>query len=303
MTIRSLCLIALVACGAPSHLVGQPASPRAITGGKFEASGVIYVPGSDGVLFVDDAQTRQVFWMELSEGGTQKAPAVEVALPGADVVDFEGMTTDGKYFYAVGSQSKHVGFDGDGLVRFTFDPATRKAGHVESVRELKRFLSRNVAELKGVEHHVGDEVLNIEAVAWDPKGNRLLLGLRAPVAGADALVVPLTLRDPGGPLTAENLQVEGGRAIKLPTGGAGLRSLEFDPVRNRFLVITGAALNAESRDFRIFEWDGTEGAPLTEVRSYRRKLKPEGITRARIAGRDATVIVFDTSAYDVVWGN
>jgi len=266
----------------------------------FEASGVVYVPGSDGVLFVDDAQTREVFWIELSSDGVQKNPAVAVPLPGADVVDFEGMTTDGKYFYAVGSQSKNVGFDGDGLVRFTFDPATRKAGHIESVRGLKRFLSRNVAELHGVEHRMGDEVLNIEGLAWDPRRARLLLALRAPVAGSDALVVPLTIRDPKGPFAAENLTVEGKRAMRVPTGGAGLRSLEFDPLRNRFLLITGAAHNAENRDFRLYEWDGTEGSALREVRSYRRKLKPEGITRARIAGRDATVVVFDVSAYEVI---
>lgn len=300
--VRGLCLLSLIASCAASELVGQPSAPHPITGGKFEASGVVYVPGSDGVLFVDDAHTRQVFWMELSGSGVQKAPAVEVVLPGADVVDFEGMTTDGKYFYAVGSQSKNVGFDGDGLVRFTFDPATGKAGRIESVRELKRFLSRNVAELKGVEHQMGDEALNIEALAWDAKRSRLLLGLRAPVGGRDAFVVPLTLRDAEGPFTADNLQVEGQRSIKVPTGGAGLRSLEFDPVLDRFVLITGAAHNAEIRDFRLFEWEGTEGSIPQEVRSYRRRLKPEGITRARIAGRDATVIVFDTSAYEVVWG-
>ncbi len=292
---------ALIVLGAVSELIGQPAAPRRIAGGNFEASGVVSVPGSDGVLFVDDAQTQKIFWMEFSGTGAQKDPAVGVALPGADVVDFEGMTTDGEYFYAVGSQSKNVGFDGDGLVRFTFDPATRTAGHIESVRALKRFLSQNVAELKGVEHQVGDTALNIEGLAWDSAHNRLLLGLRAPVAGGDALVVPLTLRDPGRPFAIENLAVEGTRAIRVPTGGAGLRSLEFDPSRNRFLLITGAAHNAESRDFRLFEWDGTEGAALQEVRSYRRKLKPEGITRARIAGRDATVIVFDSSAYEVIW--
>ena len=211
------------------------------------------------------------------------------------------MTTDGRYFYAVGSQSKNAGLDGDGLVRFTFDSATRKAGSIESVRALKRFLSRNVVELRGVEQHIGEEALNIEGLAWDAKHNRLLLGLRAPIGGRDALVVPLTLRDPGRPFTAENLAVEGNRAIRVPTGGAGLRSLEFDPSRNRFLLITGPAHDAENRDFRLLEWDGTEGAALQEVRSYRRKLKPEGITRARIAGRDATVIVFDTSVYEVIW--
>src|SRR5688572_28671442 len=140
--VRDLCFLVAIALLAASELVGQPAGPRRIAGGKFEASGVTSVPGTNGALFVDDGQTRKIFWMEIADDGGQKGAAVEVPLPGVDVVDLEGMTTDGKYFYAVGSQSKDVGFDGDGLIRFTFDGATRQVGRVESVRDLKRFLSQ-----------------------------------------------------------------------------------------------------------------------------------------------------------------
>lgn len=46
--------------------------PRPIAGGPFEASGVAYVPGTTGVLFADDHESRAVFWMELGPDGTQK---------------------------------------------------------------------------------------------------------------------------------------------------------------------------------------------------------------------------------------
>jgi hypothetical protein len=189
-------------------------------------------------------------------GETLANPAVEVPLAGVDVVDLEGITTDGRYFYAVGSQSKRTGLDGDGLVRFTFDPATRQIGKVESVR--------------------------------------------APVSGHDALVVPLTLRDANGPFTAANLVVEEKRAMRVPTGGDGLRSIEFDAARDRFVVITGAVLDAETADFRMLEWDGRDGAVPDQVRIYSRKLKPEGVTRARVAELDATVVVFDVGSYEVI---
>jgi hypothetical protein len=297
--VRDLTVLALISLAAASGLEGQPASPHRINGGTFEASAVVHVPGSDGVLFVDDGQTRQVFWMELSPEGTQTSRALPVPLMGVDVVDLEGLTTDGHYFYAVGSQSKKTGFDGDGLVRFTFDPATRKAGGIESIRGLKRFLSQHVAELDGVENRVGDAALNIEGLAWDSREGRLLLALRAPIVDGHALVIPLKLRDVNGPFAAGNLTVDGQRAIRIPTSGAGVRSIEFDPQRDRFVVITGAALNAENADFRLLEWDGRDGSPLDEVRQYSRKLKPEGITRAEIAGRESTVIVFDTGLYEV----
>jgi hypothetical protein len=297
--LRRVLLVALIGLGATSQLVGQPTLHR-IRGGLFEASGVVHVPGSDGVLFVDDGQTSNIRWMELSGDGSQKGPSIAIPLPGVKVVDLEGMTTDGVHFYAVGSQSKSVGFDGDGLVRFEFDPAARKVGKIESVRDLKRFLSRNVAELRGAEHRIGDEALNIEGLAWDPTQSRLLLGLRAPVSGADALVVPLSLRDPAGPFTAENLAIDGKRVIRIPAAGAGLRSIEYDSARSSFVIITGAALNAENTDFRVLEWSGQEGTFPVEIRRYSRKLKPEGITRATVAGRDARVIVFDTGNYEVI---
>jgi hypothetical protein len=300
--VRDLVFLAAIALVAASELVGQPATQqRKIAGGTFEASGVVGVPGTNGALFVDDGNTTQIFWMELTADGAQKGAAVAVPLPGVDVTDLEGITTDGKYFYAVGSQSKTVGFDGDGLIRFTFDPATKRAGGVESIRGLKRFLATHVAELKGTEHKVGDAVLNIEALAWDQRESRLLLGLRAPVAGGDALVIPLKLRNADGSFAADNLMVDGKGALRLPLGGAGLRSLEYDPVSSRFVLFTGAALNDENADFRLLEWDGRAGsAAPREVSRYSRKLKPEGITRLKLEGRDAMLVVFDVGSYEVI---
>src|SRR5215475_6483320 len=37
-------------------------SSRAFQGGLFEASDVVSVPGTDGVLFVDDNRSNEVFW-------------------------------------------------------------------------------------------------------------------------------------------------------------------------------------------------------------------------------------------------
>lgn len=275
------------------------ALPRTIAGGFFEASAVAYVPGTSGVLFVDDASNREIYWMEVSADGAQKAPAVRVPL-GADVTDLEGMTFDGASFYVVGSQSKRSGFQGDGLVRFKFDPKTRRTEAVERIQGLKAWLAANVPELKGTAQRIGDHVLNIEGIAWDPNGSRLLLGLRAPVVNGQALVVPLTLQDPRGAFSAANLRVDGA-TIRLPLGGAGVRSIEYDAAAGAFRIITGAGLNAETRDFQIVEWKGDASpASLRVIASYNRRLKPEGITRATIDGRSGSVIVFDTSRFTLI---
>jgi hypothetical protein len=278
---------------------GGARSLRSIAGGFFEASGVAHVPGTSGVLFVDDASNREVYWMEVSADGAQKAPAVRIPIA-ADITDLEGITSDGTSFYVVGSQSKRSGFRGDGLVRFKFDPKTRRTESVERIQGLKAWLAAHVPELKGTAQRVGDHVLNIEGIAWDPARSRLLLGLRAPVVNGRALVVPLKLQDPRGAFSTANLRVDG-PTIRLPLGGAGVRSIEYDATARAFRVITGAGLNTENRDFHIVEWKGDPSpASLPVIGSFGRNLKPEGITRATIEGRSVSLIVFDTSRFALI---
>jgi hypothetical protein len=286
--------LALVASAAPAG------EPQPIAGGRFEASGVAHVPGTAGVLFVDDGRRREIFFMELHPDGRQRSRAARVPL-GADVTDLEGITSDGSRFYVVGSQSKTTGFDGDGLVRFRFESQNRRVADVERIRGLKAWLADRVPELKGTAKVLGDEALNIEAIAWDPARTRLLLGLRAPVVDGKALVIPLKLQDPAGAFSAENLRVDGA-AIRLPLDGGGIRSLEFDAGARAFRVIAGAALNDETREFRILEWNGDDApsTPLPVVATFPKNLKPEGITPAAIGDRQVSVIVFDVGRYTLL---
>jgi hypothetical protein len=285
--------------GVSANLANTPAAPvTAFAGGTFEASGVVHVPGTDGVLFVDDGRTDEIFWMRVGAGRNQ-AGAITALPLGASVIDLEGITTDGTHFYVVGSQSKAEGGDMAGLVRFTFDAGRQRIEGVESISGLKNFLAENVAELRGMgDRKYKDGGINIEGIAWNPRGGTLLLGLRSPVVDGHALVVPLRLRNPRGAFSVDNLKVEGGQAIRLPLGGTGIRSIEFDERRKAFRVLSGAAANSEKADFKLWEWDGDILRPaLREAGVFDRKLKPEGITRVASGGRDYTFIVFDTSGY------
>jgi uncharacterized protein DUF3616 len=273
----------------------------AFTGGMFEASGVAHAPGTDGVLFVDDGRPDEIFWMRLDANGAQAGPVKPVPL-GVSVVDLEGITTDGAYFYVVGSQSKSKGVDQAGLVRFRYDAQQQRVEGAESISGLKRFLAENVAELRGM----GDKSykaggINIEGVAWDPQMNRLLLGLRSPVINGHALVAPLKMRDPGGPFALNNFEVENGRAIRLPSGGAGIRSIEYDGYSKAFRILTGAAAKGEKTDFKLWEWNGDPNQPtLRGSDTFDRTLKPEGVTRFWTGARALTFVVFDTSGYAAI---
>ncbi|HYG08404.1 MAG TPA: hypothetical protein VD835_00385, partial [Pyrinomonadaceae bacterium] len=132
-----------------SPAAASPAPVMPFTGGTFEASGVAHVPGTNGVLFVDDGRTDEIFWMKLGEGRNQNGTIKAVKL-GVNVIDLEGITTDGSHFYVVGSQSKSKGGELSGLVRFKFDAQGQRVEGAESVSGLKHFLAQNVAELRGM---------------------------------------------------------------------------------------------------------------------------------------------------------
>jgi hypothetical protein len=270
-------------------------------GGKFEASGVAYVTGTDGVLFVDDGRLHEIFWMRLDETGNQAGAIKSVPL-GVNVTDLEGITTDGKFFYVVGSQSKATGTEQAGLLRFKFDAQRQQVEGVEAISSLKNFLAENVAELQGLaDRPYNNGGINIEGVAWDAQENRLLLGLRSPVIDGHTLVVPLKLRDPGKGFAADNVEVPTKKAIHLSLEGAGIRSIEYDEQAKAFRLLTGATQNSEKTTFKLWEWNGAPNQPALRVLdTFNAKLKPEGITRVTVGQRNFAFLVFDTSGYTMM---
>ena len=292
-------LSALIYGSRTMHGMLQVASAKtAFSGGTFEASGVTHVPGSDGVLFVDDDHPEEVFFMRLGQDRKQAGSITSVKLS-TSIIDLEGITTDGAYFYVVGSQSKPTGSDLAGLARFKFDAKDQLANDTQSISGLKSFLADHVEELRGLQKtDYDDGGLNVEGIAWDPNRNRLLLGLRSPVVDGQALIVPLKLRDPQGAFSRDNVEVEGQKAIRLPLNGAGIRSIEYDDLRKTFRLITGAGPNSEKIDFKLWEWNGNSEPPtLRETEVFDRRLKPEGITRVTSGDRSFEFIVFDTNGY------
>jgi len=298
LAVVGLLVATFLGAAAPRFRAVSAAPMTAFSGGTFEASGVAHVRGTDGVLFVDDGRPNEVFWMRLGTDRKQ-AGAINTIDISTSIIDLEGITTDGTYFYVVGSQSKAKGADLVGLARFKFDATSQSVTGTQTVSGLKKFLADNVSELRGMENtKYNDGGINVEGVAWDPGNNRLLLGLRSPVVEGNALVVPLKLRDPNAALSLENLQVEGNQAIRLPLRGAGVRSIEYDESRKAFYVITGAGPNSEKMDFKSWEWTGNDSQPtLRELETFDRRLKPEGVTRVSNGAQDFTFIVFDTSGY------
>ena len=70
----------------------SPQPMNAFSGGTFEASGVVQVPGTEAVLFVDDGRTNEIFWMRLGEDRKQSG-AIKTIDIGTSIIDLEGITT------------------------------------------------------------------------------------------------------------------------------------------------------------------------------------------------------------------
>lgn len=271
-------------------------SNRNFQGGVFEASGVVSVPGADGVLFVDDSRADEVLWMRLDQEGNQLGAIKPVKL-GLGVVDKEGITFDGAWFYVVGSQSILKEEEPNSLVRFTFDPKTQSVSNVESAGGLYKFLTGEVAELKAYAGMKGNrEAFNIEGLAWDPVQERLLIGFRDPLISGAALVVALRLQDPNAPLSLENLTLAEPYAYRLALGGSAIRSIEYDGSLNLFQIIAGSPEAIKSKtEFKLWEWDGNQYLAEKVALDYR--VKPEGITRISRDGHNFLFIVCDLSVY------
>jgi hypothetical protein len=294
-------LVVYLSRSESSATVGQANGQiaKTIAGGKFEASGVTRVPGTDAVLFVDDGKPGQVFWLQLDSSGNQVGNAKAIDI-GISIEDPEGITTDGTHFYVVGSQSRPSAGNQFGLVRFKLDSTGQKVEAAETISDLKRLLVENVAELRNMANvEAKNDGINIEGLAWDPVNSRLLLGLRSPVVNGHALIVPLKLRDAGGRFSVENIEAKEMTAIRVSVGGLGIRSIEYDERSKAFQIIAGATESQNKTEFKLWEWSGGQGA-LRQVATLDSKHKPEGVTRASAGGSDFTFIVFDASRYQVV---
>ena len=270
----------------------------AFRGASYESSGVVYVPGSNGILFVDDSRPGEVFWTQLDRAGKQVGE-VEAIYTDTLVEDPESITFDGSYFYILGSQSEPKAGKNNALIRFRFDASSRKISNVEKIEDLRDFLLQNIPELKGSGEKSGTEGgLNVEGIAWDPTNRIFMLGLRSPMMDDQALLFPIRFKEPNAPVSISNLEPAATQAIKLRLGDLGVLDIQYDSRLKSFLIIAGAPKDREKGNFSLWQWDGRPGeAGLRKISALDPRLKPEGVTRVEIGGTDYVFLVFDSSSY------
>ncbi len=279
----------------------KPTAGTPFQGGSFEASGVVQVPGTNGVLFVDDTKLDEILWMQVDDSGKQTGGVKLIPL-GASVVDLEGITYGDGYFYAIGSQSDKKDGEQNAIARFKFDASGQTIRDTEVIPNFREFLVTNVPELKGEGQKNGkDGGLNIEGIGWDPKRNRLLLGLRSPQLDGNALIVPIALNS-GSPFSVGNIKVVEGHSIQLPLEGMGIRDIQYDSRLDSFLIIAGAPEHHQKKlGFKLWQWSGdlptSDSESLHALTDLEPQMTPEGVTHFEFGGRDFIFIVGDAGTY------
>lgn len=267
-------------------------------GPLIEASGAAFAPGLNGVLFVTDNSETEAHWMQLDESGKQVGSIKPIPLT-VSFKDPEAVTYGSSFFYLVTSQSDPLDGVKNAIVRFDISPETQTLrGQPEIITDFRSFLLQNVAEISTSGAKNGMQGgLNIEGAAWDPNNERLLLGLRSPQIGTQAVLVPVKLRDPRGPFTRENLKVDQPQVIVLSLDGQGVRDIAYDSQLRSFLIISGAPETAPKADFGLWEWNGQPDSKPTKLMVLEGKMKPEGVTSVTINGRSYAFVVGDSGSY------
>jgi len=131
--------------------------------------------------------------------------------------------------------------------------------------------------------------LNIEGLAWYPSPTtpeRLLLGLRNPHAGGDAILV--TLLDPAAVIAGGTAHF--GEVITLDLGGLGVRGLAWSAAHDAMLILGGPS--ADAGVVRLFRWSGDPAVPPTLVQDT---VGPPGTAEAVVPypGSKDVQILFD----------
>ncbi|MFO0394899.1 MAG: DUF3616 domain-containing protein [Lysobacteraceae bacterium] len=114
--------------------------------------------------------------------------------------------------------------------------------------------------------------LNIEALAADPDGT-LWIGFRNPIPEGKALLVPL--RNPGEVVEAAAEPLFGD-PVRLDLGGLGLRSMEYSPAWQSWLLV-GGPIDDGGR-LQVFRWSGDPAEMPTAVAGLAfDELQPEAL--------------------------
>lgn len=268
----------------------------------YEPSAVFQLP--DGkILVVEDEIASAMSLLTITPDGRlledKAANQKLIKSFGQKLDDLENLAGDnhGRIFASTSHSSDKKGNrdpNREQLLRFTVkNGQAQNIARVTSLRDDLRGDQTLVDAIKaksGQAPHFSD--LNIEGMAYLPKDNSLLLGLRAPMAGELSIVVPITNIDA---MFDKKAKPVFGAPIFLDLGGGGIRSLHFDERLNTFIIANEIAGSNGKDVSQIWSWSGkaTEAPKKVDIKQLHQLKNIEAIDDLVINGQKKLVFMAD----------
>lgn len=234
---------------------------------------MIYEPSTaiqlvDGrVLIAEDERDQPLFLSSLISANS--GPDLEpVQLQEIDIAlsDIEGsaLGKDGAIYLITSHSTKKKGKrkkKREVLTRLTF-----KDGKISDTKAYHDLLAPMSKALEGESKIAAANLqqINIEGLCFDSSKNRLLIGLRSPLAG-DKVVI-LVLENPYALFTDGEEPRFHQKKIYLDIGGGGIRSLTSDPERRAYLLVNEIPNKKGKLRPALWSWDGKPDSTPDKVK-------------------------------------
>jgi len=265
-------LVALAAIITPAFSGPATTEYRGIC----EASTGAYVDPEHFLVASDETNVVRLY----RRGAADPVMKVDLqAFTGYDKSDLEGAARIGDRVYWISSHSfNNSGEDKKKRRVFFATKTTARGGAFDTVG-----VGKVVTDLRdglAAAAKVAPKDLNVEGLAATPDGG-LLIGLRSPLRGSNAIAVPL--KNPAA--VVEGAAPMWGAALEIKLDGLAIRSMERVAAPGAGYLVMAGTQKDSSTEFKLFKWSGV-GAEAERVDGTDLQgIKPEGLMQIPGTGR------------------
>jgi len=267
----------------------------------YEPSGVQQLPDGRFVVVEDEAvHPLAVFSLQpdgqVSEQPLYRSSLISWSSPNRvlnTLEDLEAMAVDehGRV-YAITSHSRKENGKRDDkreqLVRFGLEG--EQVVDFQVLRGLRKKISKQHGSLKDATRirDVKDgDGFNIEGLSFDADKQSLLIGLRSPLAGENAIVI--VMENPQTVFDHDEKPRISDRLIELDLAGGGIRAMCYDPHLGGFLIIS----RKPEKSFKLWLWSGDadESPQRLRIPDIKNLRQAEGVTPVLMDGRPVGILI------------
>lgn len=230
----------------------------------YEPSAGVQLPDGRILMLEDEAERAFNILTFQADGGLVEDAALDrqiTASFGRDLSDLEGLTVgDDDYVYATTSHSTTKEGNRvaarEEMVRFRVDDD--QVTNVAFLSDLRNRLQNSPTLQQGLAERIGtsgaslDEI-NIEGLTYNRDTGGLMIGFRQPVIDGLSLVVTIANPDE---VFGDGVEPQFEDVALLPLDGGGIRSMNFDPVIDAFMLVNEVEDESGRQMPRLWAWSG-----------------------------------------------